>query len=229
MKNLSVSEIKALPLFVRKNFDAKKNPYGRKEHSFPRIEWAITYLAFGEMGRGLEDAKFELAMNFAREWKSNMVNFLIGKPIKGEPNKTHTRETALAVADAIFKAKYEAEVKAHQSPTMNTYFTRHIETSGGLEYGELMVDKISRLDEVDTAISWLPSKRYTPAKRQKANMGQFLVYLARGVSPSKVLKNARACAWNGAITWDQFKNLRDIAGDIMVQVAKSKPEMDVAL
>jgi hypothetical protein len=219
MKNLSVSEIKSLAL------------YNKKTKSFPRIEWAITYLAYGESGRGLEGAKFELAMNFAREWKMNLVDFLIGKPVFGQPGQVHTRETAIKTADETFKKRYEQEVRAHASPTINNYFTREV---GEMEYGRVQHENgtnevIPQLERETQPLSWLPSKRYTPKARQTKNCAYFIRMLAKGHSPSKVLKNAKVCARNGAISWDDYNHLRDMAPEFVVQLAKSKPEMEVAL
>lgn len=212
MKTMTISEIQSL--------DIKR-----------KVDFAFSYVAKGEDGTGLNPETFEVCMNILRNWKMSFTSYMIGREIWGSKKKElHTRETALKLADMVFKKRYSAEVAAFASPTMNTYWTRHIENSGGLEYGELMVDKIGRLEEIETPISWLPSKRYTPAKRQKENMGYFLSHLAKAnVSPSKILRNAKACAWNGAITWEMFNHLREIAGDIMVQAVKSKPELEVAL
>lgn len=207
MKNLSIQDIKTL----------RTTP--------ARFEWAVTYLSFGENGTGLNGEKFNIAMQYAREWKGNMVQFLTGKNdfATGTP---FTRETAIAKCDELFKRAYDREVWAHNSPTINTYWTREV---GNLEFGQGMFEELSRLDECDQSITenWEPK---TTSTQKKRNYAQLLVYLAKGISGSKVLKNARVLLDNGALTKGQFWDLRMNAQDIPAAIRKVHSEgMDVAL
>lgn len=196
-----------------------------KKNTQDRFSWAVTYIAQGENGTGLSPAKFETAMEWAREWKHNLVKFLIDKPIKGGTGN-HTKVTATETADAIFKFRYEQEVRAWASPTMSTYGTREV---SGIEYGELEVDKLGRLQAEDQDIYKLP-RAWTSTKQMKINYGQLLSYLAQGKSPGKVLRNARNMMIQFMISKEQYKSLVKSAGGIVVAAAKhQQTQTEIAL
>lgn len=215
MKNLSIKDIKAL----------RTTP--------ARFEWAVTYLAFGESGTGLEPVKFDLAMQFAKEWKGNMVHFLTGKK-DYVTQKEMTREDAIIKCDEMFKRRYEAEVAAHNSPTINTYFTREV---GAVEFGRNAYAMVGngidengmahlyepRDGEQDSPITTNPTP-YTTFANKRKNYAQLLSYLAKGHSGTKVLKNAKVLLDNGALTKGQMWDLRMAAQDMPAAIRKVRSE-----
>ncbi len=176
-----------------------------------RFTWAVTYLAKGEDGTGLNSTKLATAMEWAKEWKVNLVKFLIGKPIRGQEPKVHTRETAVECADAVFKFRYEQEVRAFASSSIQPYWTRN--ELSNIEFGRNMFEEQSRLDEVQEPLYVLP-RAWSSKMQQKRNYAQLLVYLAKGKDTRKVIRNARNMMRMFAITKEQYQKLVDNAGDI---------------
>lgn len=189
--------------------------WDKKTKSHPKYDWSISYIALGDSS-GLNPELFDLAMSIAKAQKMSLVNYLIAKPVFGKQNQIHTKESATAVADAQFKFKYENELRAFAMPTISNYWTRE---AGGIEFGELEVDKISRLDEVTTEIT-SNKREWTPAARQKRIVGQMLVYLARGIEPRKVIRNCRNLKRMFAITAEQFDHIVNVAGGIHMEAIK---------
>jgi len=185
-----------------------------------KFTWAVTYVAQAEQGTGLNPIKFDVAMDYLKSWKRNLVQFLIGKPIRNGVGN-HTKETAVACADSVFKRRYEAEVAAFAQAPIECWWTRN--EMGPIEFGELEVDKLGRLAAEDSDIYVLP-RAWSSKQQMKRNYGQLLSFLAQGKSPRIVLRNAKNLMRMYAISKEQYASLVENAGGIFVAANKSQQE-----
>lgn len=176
-----------------------------------RMERSATYLAAGHEGReGLDPATVEYSLWCIGEWKKYFVKYMIGKE-NTRDGGVLDKAGAGKLADNIFLAFYNQEVRAFLEPTKGPYNERE---PGALEYGdlsELFTDHRDALDRDENRNHWKQvqvSRVNTPWKRKQENYAYLLQALVKKKSVKKtILRNANQLRMMGAITWNHWIKL----------------------
>lgn len=185
------------------------------------MERSATYLAYGYEGRnGLNPDDVEKSLYFIKQWKFYFVGYMKDKPnLQKGDGSLLGEKGASDLADNIFKAFYDGEVRAFLEPTKGPYYERE---PGALEYGditELFTDRHDAMNRDDNRTHWKQvqvAKVNTTWKNKQINYGQLLSMLIKHPKKrNRILINARVMARNGAITWGQFNKLAASATDIV--------------
>jgi membrane carboxypeptidase/penicillin-binding protein PbpC len=177
------------------------------------MERSATYLASGHEGRnGLDPKTVEYSLWCIGNWKKYFVMYMAGKPNLQKPNTLLGKEGAAKLADNIFRAFYDAEVRAFMEPTKGMYNERE---PGAIEYGDCEAMHASRKDEVSSdGLHWktLNAMFKTPESRKKNNF----VWLLNSIlynhkcnqrRINRILLNARGMHRHGAITKEHMERL----------------------
>lgn len=179
------------------------------------MERSATYLAYGHEGRnGLDPQTVEYSLWCIGNWKKYFVMYMKDKVNLQVLKDTGKEELlgevgAAKLADNIFRAYYDNEVRAFLEPTKGPYVERE---PAGMEYGELeFTDRHDAMNRDDNRTHWKQvqvSKANTPYQRKQTNYAYLLrALIHRPKKKNKILLNAKKLVVNGAITWGQFNKL----------------------
>lgn len=180
-----------------------------------QMERSATYLAYGHEGRnGLDPQTVEYSLWCIGNWKKYFVQYMKDKVNLQVLKDTGKEELlgevgAAKLADNIFRAYYDNEVRAFLAPTQGQYCERE---PAGMEFGELeFTDHHDAMNRDDNRTHWKQvqvSKVNTPYQRKQTNYAYLLrALIHRPKKKNKILLNAKKLVVNGAITWGQFNKL----------------------
>lgn len=188
------------------------------------MERSATYLAFGHEGRnGLDPKTVEYSLWCIGNWKKYFVQYMQDKPNLQSKNKAVLgKDGAAKLADNIFRAYYDGEVRAFAEPTKGRYVERE---PGNYEYGDYEAFHASRKDEVSNdGYGWqyINAKIRTPDKRKQNNFNYLLNLVLYGNRKNhkrlnRILLNARGMHRNGALEKSHMKRLIDAASAVRKQ------------
>lgn len=172
------------------------------------MEKAATYLASGEEGKGLDPVRVEQSIMSVKKWKHFFVEFMIGKTNYRDGGE-FTKESAGLLADNIFRAFYDNEVRAFSEEPLGRW-GQHRKLSE-LEYGLSPEYSTQEMERPDWTGFLIKKARWnTPVSRKQKNYGQLLSWaINKPVKRNQILRNARLLMSRGAITKDQFIKLNN--------------------
>lgn len=186
-----------------------------------RMERSATYLASAEQGAGLDPEIVEYSLFCIRNWKKYFVQYMIGKQNMRDGGLL-TKHTASELADNIFRAFYDMEVRAFAEPTKGLYNERE---PGALEFGdlsELFTDHEDALNRDENRNHWKKvqvARAHTPWENKRRNYGLLLQMLRKNPGKhNKVLRNATVLRLNGSISWKHWEALAGHVNELRASV-----------
>lgn len=189
-----------------------------------RMERSATYLAFGHEGRnGLDPQTVEYSLWCIGNWKKYFVMYMKDKPNSQKNDGSLLGEDgAKKLADNIFRAYYDSEVRAFLEPTKGRFVERE---PGAYEYGDYGAFHASRGDEVfNDGYGWqyINAKIRTPEVRKKSNFSYLLNSLLYNNKRStqrvnRILLSARQMHRHGAIEKQHMNRLIEAASAVRKQ------------
>lgn len=188
------------------------------------MERSATYLAFGHEGcNGLDPQTVEYSLWCIGNWKKYFVMYMKDKPnTQKNDGSLLGEDRAKKLADNIFRAYYDSEVRAFSEPTKGRFVERE---PGGYEYGDYGAFHASRKDEVSNdGYGWqyINAKIRTPEVRKRNNFNYLLNLVLYGNRKSnkrinRLLLNARGMHRNGAIEKQHMNRLIEAANAVRKQ------------
>lgn len=187
------------------------------------MQRSATYLAAGHEGReGLDPQIVEYSLWCIGNWKKYFVMYMqhkVNLQVLSDTGKEELlgKEGAAKLADNIFRAFYDGEVRAFLEPTKGPYNERE---PGPMEFGDvnaMFTDRYDAMNRDDNRTHWRVvqvSKVNTPWIRKQTNYAYLLKKLINGAKKNRVLLNAKKLTINGAMTWGQFNKLAATAQTI---------------